>query len=394
MICPKCGTLLKSTAKFCKQCGTQVNTTTEVTGTHSSQYQYQFNYSNHEKPKYNVDSLEGHEKQYDYSYNYSNHENPKYNLNSSHQEQDEYNYIYSKFNYIPTQTTGDEKYLEAYVGPSYKSLKNSKISIGTIFLGIFYIIYRKLYSLALIYFLLTLSSNVLLGEYSNIVNIIIRIFIAFKFNELYLAHAERKVEQIKQSNFDKTSTELLDECRKKGGVALTPAIILTIIIMTLMPLLTAIIKDVYIEKDTTEVIKNEKQNTSQIKDLSFSTPDILLPVSTSEEYHSYYYNGSADCLVTLRSQNNNYLHTTAENYLEKSSYGFGPYASATDITTNKSQNVNWKKIQIRNEDQEFQIYAVMKDDILYTIEVANSQTYSKKCSKVYKDLVNTTKFTN
>ena len=35
--------------------------------------------------------------------------------------------------------------------------------------------------------------------------------------------------QIKLINFDKTSTELLDECRKRGGVSLNSAILIPII---------------------------------------------------------------------------------------------------------------------------------------------------------------------
>lgn len=123
MNCPKCGTILKPNVKFCRQCGTQVSSINTNQTTHLDQYQYSFNFSNEEKPKYNVDSLEGHEKQYNYSYDYSNKTTPDYNLNASHQEQNDYNYLYSKFNYIPTQTAGDEKYIEAFVGKIIKTLK-------------------------------------------------------------------------------------------------------------------------------------------------------------------------------------------------------------------------------------------------------------------------------
>ena len=218
MKCPKCGATLQPNVRFCKFCGTGIKYVTSC--------QYGDNISNSA-----YDSSSCHIQQYNYSYNYSNKTKPDYNLNQSHEDQYNYNNQYSnKYNYIKTETIGDEKYLEVYVGQNYNIIKNSKFSIGTLLFGGFHLLYRKLYFYAILYFFIIISANILIPEYADIIRIIVNFVCAFKFNSLYMEQVEKKVEQIKQSNFDKTSMELLEECRKQGGVSLKSAILIPIII--------------------------------------------------------------------------------------------------------------------------------------------------------------------
>ena len=244
MNCQNCGSILQQNAKFCKRCGTKVISAT---------CQYGDNIAN---SPYDASSC--HNSQYNYSYNYSNKKEPTYNLNASHKDQYDYNYIYSKFNYIPTTTVGDEKYIEAYIGPNYSNIKNNNFSIATLLFGGFYMLYRKMYSLAFIYFILDLLSTILLKDFSKIINFAIRIVMAIKFKKLYLEKVERKVEQIKQSNLDKTSNELLNECQKKGGVSIKSAIIIPIISLIII-LFGIIYLELTNKIDLIPKIENQKQ---------------------------------------------------------------------------------------------------------------------------------------
>lgn len=222
MNCPKCGATLQANAKFCKFCGTGIR--------YISNCQYGDNISN--SP---YDSSSCHTQQYNYSYNYSNKTKPSYNLNQSHEEQYNYNNLYSgKFDYIKTETIGDERYLEVYVGPNYKIIKNGKFSISTLIFGVLHLLYRKLYAYSFLYLFIVIAAAFLIPSYYEIIYWGLNIIMAIKFNNLYMEHVEKKVEQIKQSNFDKTSRELLDECKKKGGVSLKSAILTPIIVILLI----------------------------------------------------------------------------------------------------------------------------------------------------------------
>lgn len=399
MNCPKCGTILQTNAKFCRRCGANIQT--DSTNTHAEQYQYNFNYSNKSQPKYNIDSLAGHAEQYNYSYNYSNKEKTDYNTNQSHQEQYDYNYIYSKFNYIPTQTAGDEKYLEAFIGPSYNTIKNSKFSIGTFFFGIFYILYRKMYSLSFAYLVLTLASFFLLGEYATLVNIIIRIIMAFKFNELYLAYAERKVEQIKQSNFDKTSLELLDECRKKGGVSLAKVITIIIIGTIIIPFILLIIgfmlPEKYIKEENTSSDKetiNEFSTPYQLNNLTYSKQTNLLPIIDQNNYKVYYYKSdNATCNVSIKAINNDKNYTAYSYLVENNSYN-NIDTTVSNIFYYDAPNITWNGFTVKNSNNIKGLYATTDKEYLYTITTEHASQYDNNCQIIYKQLFDSTKFIN
>ena len=384
MICPKCGTTLQPNVNFCRQCGTKVDSTIN---SHAAQYQYNFNYSNNQTPTVNIDNPDSHRDQFTYSYNYSNKEKPDYNLNSTHQDQYDYNYLYSKFNYVPTQSVGDEKYIEAFVGPNYQIIKNVKFSIGSLFFGGFYILYRKMYLLALLYFFLTIASTFLLGEAASFINMIINLILAFKFNDLYLAHAERKVEQIKQSNFDKTSTELLVECRKKGGVSLAKTIAIIIIISIAIPLIS-LIGFALIIKDNVSTNPSPEEYSYQIKDLSYNRQPNLLPLTTTDEYASFYYNnGTANCNLDIKTI---YTTETTDEYLTNTYNITAPKS----ISTYQTQNILWKNISTNNSANEISVYATKKDDTIYTIKLFNTPEDHPTCTRVLNNVLNSSKFTN
>ena len=221
MKCLKCGSYVYSSDKFCRGCGATVNSETCKYG------------DNIENSKY--DSSSCHEKQYTYSYEYSNKTKPTYNLNSTHQDQYSYSANFSfdpsKYDYAYSPNdSGDDKYIKAYIGNKYETIKKMKFSLPALILGPWYLIYRKVWGYAIAAIIISLAAEFLLEtELADVINIIINIYFACKFKEIYMKQAEDQVESIKQQNLDKSTSELLDVCRKQGGAS-TKGISIIIII--------------------------------------------------------------------------------------------------------------------------------------------------------------------
>ena len=81
MYCPKCGSKLDESAKFCKNCGE--------------------------------------------------------NLDDKHKEQFEYDYSHTNIT--------DDDLKKAYIGNNYEKLEKGRFSLPTLFLGIYYLLYRKMW---------------------------------------------------------------------------------------------------------------------------------------------------------------------------------------------------------------------------------------------------------
>lgn len=219
MICPKCGSHTSDTAKYCYKCGTTIDI--------NKKYDYKDRFNDHNKE---------HNEQYNYSQNYSY-----------------------------TETYGDEIYIKEYVGPSYTEIRKNNFNICALLLGPIYLAYRKTTNLLLLYLFIYISARILLKPiYVIFIEIIMNIYFALKFNELYMQRVTQKVDEIKQSNLDKTSIELKSICRKKGGISFSLAIIFIIlsIVMNCFYLKAndKIIKEEYEEniEDNNDIYYNDK----------------------------------------------------------------------------------------------------------------------------------------
>lgn len=404
MKCPKCGATLQPNVKFCKFCGTGIKYVTSC--------QYGDNIANSA-----YDSSSCHIQQYNYSYNYSNKTKPNYNLNQSHEDQYNYNNQYSnKYNYIKTETIGDEKYLEVYVGQNYNIIKNSKFSIGTLLFGGFHLLYRKLYFYAILYFFIIISANILIPEYADIIRIIVNFVCAFKFNSLYMEQVEKKVEQIKQSNFDKTSMELLEECRKQGGVSLKSAILIPIII-TIIVIIgmiaiygTKIINEFESYSNEEEVLNNnyndEEINAdkthfedNQIKEIIPSTTHYtkisqklnnlnyeiqtnFTPTYVHDNYTFYtnYEIANNQCEIHIKTE----AKTQGEfyNQIENSVY---------KINKVRINNKIWSLYEASNLDEELNYYTYYYNNKLYIVQT-RAEKNDYQCTTLQNEMLKTLNF--
>ena len=105
------------------------------------------------------------------------------------------------------------------------------------------------------------ANNVLLiacfnVEVASLLTIIVRLFLAFKFKDIYLNKVEKKVNERKIINSDKQSTELINIISKNGG---TLDLGFLIFIAIFISLFTAAIYDVSIEENNKSTSNNQTE---------------------------------------------------------------------------------------------------------------------------------------
>ena len=387
MKCLKCGAYVYSSDKFCRSCGT---TLTEET------CQYGDNISN---SKY--DSTSCHGKQYDYSNTYSHTKkdsDTKYT--QSYEYDDKYTIDQSKYAYaMTTDSGGDDKYVKAYIGQNYQSIKKMKFSFPSLIFGPWYLLYRKVWGYAIAIIIISIAAQFLLtSDLKDFVNIIMNIFVACKFQSIYMKQAEDKVEQIKQQNLDKTTNELLDICRKKGGTSSKAPAIIILIAVILIPIIAMYVYtndsvDVENENNTEIVEEVEEEN----NEFTYTLPQGFIKAYGSGFYNRFEYqvNNSIKCNLTVDKTTLIRNYPDEKTYLEKK---MNIVANTTNqpipVMSLNLNGKNWKYMNIETPQRSETMYAYKTDKEIYVIKTydykINNQT-NTICKTKYNEFLNSVK---
>ena len=387
MKCLKCGAYVYSSDKFCRSCGT---TLTEET------CQYGDNISN---SKY--DSTSCHGKQYDYSNTYSHTKkdsDTKYT--QSYEYDDKYTIDQSKYAYaMTTDSGGDDKYVKAYIGQNYQNIKKMKFSFPALIFGPWYLLYRKVWGYAIAIIIISIAAQFLLtSDLKDFVNIIMNIFVACKFQSIYMKQAEDKVEQIKQQNLDKTTNELLDICRKKGGTSTKAPAIIIISALILIPIIAMYVYtndtvDVENENNTEIVEEVEEEN----NEFTYTLPQGFIKAYGSGFYNRFEYqvNNSIKCNLTVDKTTLIRNYPDEKTYLEKK---MNIVANTTNqpipVMSLNLNGKNWKYMNIETPQRSETMYAYKTDKEIYVIKTydykINNQT-NTICKTKYNEFLNSVK---
>lgn len=387
MKCLKCGAYVYSSDKFCRSCGT---TLTE------ENCQYGDNISN---SKY--DSTSCHGKQYDYSNTYSHTKkdsNTKYT--QSYEYDDKYTIDQSKYAYaMTTDSGGDDKYVKAYIGQNYQSIKKMKFSFPALIFGPWYLLYRKVWGYAIAIIIISIAAQFLLtSDLKDFVNIIMNIFVACKFQSIYMKQAEDKVEQIKQQNLDKTTNELLDICRKKGGTSTKAPAIIIISALILIPIIA-----MYVYTNDTVDVENENNNEivekveEENNEFTYTLPQGFIKAYGSGFYNRFEYqvNNSIKCNLTVDKTTLIRNYPDEKTYLEKK---MNIVANTTNqpipVMSLNLNGKNWKYMNIETPQRSETMYAYKTDKEIYVIKTydykINNQT-NTICKTKYNEFLNSVK---
>ena len=120
----------------------------------------------------------------------------------------------------------NEKYLEAYIGEDYKIIKKSAFNIWAFLLNWMYFLYRKLFITGIIGLVITTLVAFLFTKYFLIYLIIMLIVLGFGFNPYYIFISKNKVEKTLKDYEGSDSFTLEKICREMGGVNIVFSLII------------------------------------------------------------------------------------------------------------------------------------------------------------------------
>ncbi len=199
MLCLKCGNEIKDNEQICSKCGYNKNTISNTDNPFGVKNQgiYNPNAVDKEKAQEKLDR----EKQFD-------------------------------------------QLVEIYIGNLYYNFKKGSFSWCAFLLGHIYFIYRKLYAVGILVYILNLliyffasATHMNLYLY-GIIALIVQIFLGVTFKRFYFNECVERVAKIKQENTDKGFNQLTEIVRLKGGtnptaviIVLLPALVLIILFL-------------------------------------------------------------------------------------------------------------------------------------------------------------------
>lgn len=333
MKCTNCGKYLAENANFCNNCGEPVKN--------------------------------NHESQFNYSTNY--------------------NYITSNIN------SSDEEYIKTYIGPNYEKISKNKFSIPTLFLGVYHLLYRKMWLAAIGWIILNFLSMIFIKKYNIILSIAINIIMGLNFSKLYLEQTQTKVEQIKQQNLDKTNQEILQICRKKGGVSVIIPIV-TACILFAISFIYSFSTGIYtIYKE--ELKTNPSTTTPNIEELTYTIPEgFNISEYSTDNYKYYSYIKETDyCNITVETYDYASAYDSVEDFLNSVIY-INPTDKSTSIISKNINNTEWKLIEINSTHEKKYQYATIYNDKIYNIKYSIIDNYSNICEEGHNKFIKTLTF--
>lgn len=331
MYCPRCGSKVEDTAKFCNRCGSSLNDN----------------------------------------------------------DQDKYDYTYK------STTVSDEDLKKAYVGDHYEKIQQTRFSVPTFFFGIYYLLYRKMWLYSFLWFVVTIICSVLTFvydvEYAALILLAFIIAMTLGFSKLYLSTVDKRIQKIKQKNSNRSNQELLEECKRKGGVSVL-AVVLSIIFIFIVSVCTVV--GLLVGVITQEIDNSKTKKDFNSSELNYEIPNIFEDKGySSASYKNYSYYGNGDsCYLTI-SNYQTYGQRSAEDYLK------------TDVTSNMNDKVSeilskeinghvWKYVEVTSNDKTAYYYAYIYNSRIYQIKYTIYQDNNNLCTKGYNNFINSLSFEN
>ena len=284
----------------------------------------------------------------------------------------------------------DKELVDAYMGVKAPKFRTNDFSFCTFFFRGIYLMYRKMYGYGLLWMFVAPIIFGLIPVVGTVAPLIAAIVMGFMFNKIYVNFVEKKVNELKYLNKNKSHEELLDICSKMGGTTWVPVIIILAIYGILIVLLIValvflinsgkldeIIDEVQNEmgeveevEKTPETVIFDKDTTKESGSLLYTVPKGFEEVSSIDVYSSYIYSNNdwSDYCTFKLSNGLYYGKGTIEEEMNKNIY-----ATESDEVTKGFVTINgqeWYGIKVSNSYDRYK-YGIIKDGRKYTFEFSN-----------------------
>lgn len=247
----------------------------------------------------------------------------KQNLNTYPGQNQNYNFNQNKNSF-------DIELQNAYIGPKANNFRKDVFNVGAFFFGVFYLVYRKMYALAIGITLLSIFLAIYLPELYEVLDIF-SFILAFGVNKIYIMHVENKVNRIKSRSSTTSQSELLEICRKKGGTNIVAAIISPILFfIAVFIIMFALLLS--LGDEAFDNMFNEEYNDSDINE-------------TNTNY-------SSDV------ENKNLTYSISKYFNEKNSYYVGEILHSLSDNDNNCSVLSYNRTKYKNNTKEDLTYFI------------------------------------
>mgnify|MGYP003291176986 CR=1 FL=1 len=285
----------------------------------------------------------------------------------------------------------NDNLIKTYVRENVDKIKAGKFSFPTLFLGPIYFIYRKMTLAAILWIILNVVAIFI--PYGTLLMLLANIILAIKFNEFYLETVGNRVEKIKEQNQDKSSDEILNIVKKKGGVSIA-GIVITVF------LLTFIITTVFVyfaTVSTTSYIKHEFDNTMKEmqKDdyFDYTIPKEFKAGTISDYYKRYsFYGDNSYCSINIQNSSSRLYDDTTE-YLKHRVYVSGT-DKVSEITQKDINGELWLHQTVETSYSKKYYYAIENKDRYHVIIYEINRDKDNFCSKSHEKFLSSLKLKN
>lgn len=295
----------------------------------------------------------------------------------------------------------DEALINAYIGKNADKFKNSGFSVNTFFFGNIYVLYRKMWMLGIVWFLVSMIISMFLSSLSSGLTLAINIFISTQFKKWYLKHVEEKVAKIKTDNPHASHEQLLMICTQKGGTTIIPVIIfivlyIAIFVIAFLIVLGTLETDKENANNYDDLYNNNSSDvigSGDIGNLSLTIPSSFEKGSYNTDsylsYSLYDYNSNDSCRITISTTSSRY-YDSVNAYLEDNVY----YSASDTVSLIEQKNINsnnWAYMSVKKSYNTTYYYAGEDNDKIYQIEFSITED-SGKCSSAHTSIINSLKF--
>lgn len=328
MNCPKCGNIISSGENFCKYCGYSF-----IAGNPNNNYNQGNNGFN---PNNNYNSFGNYQANNNLN-TFSNNQNYTNNNNIN-------NFNNTNNNQIPSFTTGGtipninnqtnldvsnsrpyERYeeyetnnllVDSYIGKSADKICSGGFSFPAFLFGPFYLLYRKIYLIAIIWFGISYALVKIFPSNEGdttyyilrIIALVVDVVAGLKFKEKYVEYAEKKVNKIKEQNPDRDVNSLARICTKKGETSLLPVVLfwvalfaLAFIVAVYETYVNTMSRALYEVKEEMDYQGVGSTTTKTIDKLQVEFPNKVITQQTTNGIVGKYYTDKSNCRFTVTS---------------------------------------------------------------------------------------------
>ena len=275
--------------------------------------------------------------------------------------------------------------VDAFIGDKASVIKNSKFSIWTFVFSCFYILYRKMWLYALIWFIISILCMFLPIVLGLTILISLNVVGAIFFSKIYLNYSKKQVSKIRNDNKSLNQDGLISICKVKGGTSYVGLIIVfaVIILIVCISLLISMYKSKNLKNN------NIDDKTQSFYNLNYIIPDIFIDNSTikNEDTKVYELDKSIDseCYIYLSKFKSN-TFSDINNVFDKT-ITKRPGDVYSEVGNNFINGKNFSYMTVTNGNMFDSYYVNNESNTTYLIHYSIVYDKDNKCKSEYTNFI-------